>query len=167
MKMDKDKKNKALYITLIAMFFIFGWFLNSVSQTLHIHKEKPFFSSEERFSPQDRIKENHLQLSFDKLIINFPGIQLASYTDTNSMDPLIDEDSIGLEIIPISEEDIHAGDVAAYQLGKDLIGGHRVVSTGIDDSGWYAILKGDNSKECDTEKVRFEQIKYVLVGVLY
>jgi len=160
--MAKNKKNKALFISLLAMFFILGWFLNSLS--LNIHEEKPFFGDEERFSPYNRIEEKHLQLFSDKLIINFPKIELASYTNTNSMDPLIDEHSTGLEIIPDLEEDIHVGDVVAYQSGSDLIA-HRVISIREDELGWYAMLKGDNSKSF--EKVRFKQIKYVLIGVLY
>jgi len=163
--MKNNKKNKALYLSLLVIFFIFGWFLNSVSQ-IEIHKEKPFFSSEERFSPQDRIKEENLELFWDKLIINFPNIQLAHYSDTNSMDPLIDEFATGIEIIPESQNDIHIGDVIAYQLNNDLIV-HRIIEIDYDELGWYAILKGDNSKESDSEKVRFEQIKYLLVGVLY
>lgn len=165
-KMNKNKKNKTFYISLLVTFFILGWFLDSVSETLNIHQEKPFFGSEERFSPYDRIQENHLQLFSDKLIINFPEIQLAHYTNTDSMDPLIDEYAIGLEIMPKSEGDVHVGDVVAHHLGNDLIV-HRVISIGKDNLGWYAMLKGDNSEEYDPEKVRFEQIKYVLIGVLY
>lgn len=161
--MNKNKKTKALYLSLLVIFFILGWFLNSLS-TLNIHQEKPLFGSEERISSHDRIKEDHLQLFSDKLIVNFPEIELASYTDTNSMDPLIDEHVTGIEIIPVSEEDIHIGDVVAYQSGNNLIP-HRIMLIGEDDLGWFAILKGDNSRTY--EKVRFEQIKYVLIGVLY
>ena len=162
--MIKNKKNKTLYISLLVMFFILGWFFDSISKTVNIHKEKPFFGSEERLSPQDIIKEEHLQLFSDKLIINFPEIYLAHYSNTNSMDPLIDEHSTGLEIIPKSKEDIHVGDIIAYQSGKDLIA-HRVISTGKDETGWFAVLKGDNSEEY--EKIRFEQVRYALIGVLY
>lgn len=160
--MNKNTKNKAFYFSLLATFFILGWFLNSIS--LNIHEEKPFLGDEERLSPYDRIKESHLQLFSDRLIINFQNIQLAHYTNTNSMDPLLDEHAIGLEIMPNLEEDIHVGDIVAYQLGNDLIV-HRVISIDKDTLGWCAMLKGDNSKE--VEKVRFEQIKYILIGVLY
>lgn len=160
--MNKNKKKKALYLSLLAIFFILGWFLNSVS--LNIHQEKPFFGDEERLSPYNRIEEKHLQLFSDKLIVNFPEIKLAHYTNTNSMDPLIDEHTIGLEIVPESKEEIHKGDVIAYESGNDLIV-HRVVAISEDDQGWYAVLKGDNS--ASYELVRFEQIKYILVGVLY
>ncbi|MBU4502808.1 MAG: S26 family signal peptidase [Nanoarchaeota archaeon] len=164
--MERNNANKTLYVAFLAIFFGFGLFLNSFSQTFDIHKEKPFFSSEERYSPYDRIQEDDLVLLSDKLIINFPNLQLAYYTDTNSMDPLIDKYSTGIEIIPESQGDIHRGDIIAYESGKELIV-HRVISIEEDDLGWYVIVKGDNSKECDPEKVRFEQIRYVLIGVLY
>lgn len=157
-----DKK-KTLYLSLLFMFFILGWFLNSLFETISIHQEKPFLGSKEVFSPHNRITENDLQLLPDKLIINLP-IVLASYTDTNSMDPLLDEGTTGLEIIPQSKDNIHVGDVVTYESGDDLIP-HRVIQIGEDDQGWYAVLKGDNSESY--EKVRFEQIKYVLIGVLY
>ncbi len=162
--MDKDNKNKTFLISLLIISFIFGWFLNSLFLTLDVHKEKPFFGSEERSSPYDRVKERNLQLFSDKLVINFPYIQLASYADTNSMDPLIDEHANGLEIIPESEEEVHVGDIIAYQSGDDLIS-HRVTFIGEDGLGWYAIAKGDNSDK--PEKVRFGQIKYILIGILY
>jgi len=158
-----DKK-KSLYLSLLIMFFILGWFLNSVIQTISIHQEKPYLGDEEIISPYNRVKENDLQLFPEKLIINFPGLSLASYTNTNSMDPLLDEGATGIEITPKTEEDIHIGDVVAYQSGNDLIP-HRVVQTGEDGQGVYYIVKGDNSE--NLEKIRFGQIKYVLIGVLY
>ena len=37
------------------------------------------------------------------------------FTDTNSMDPVIDSTSNAIEIIPKQAEDIHVGDIVAYQ----------------------------------------------------
>ncbi|MDP2922375.1 MAG: hypothetical protein Q8O30_01465 [Candidatus Omnitrophota bacterium] len=158
-----DKK-KTLYLSALIIFFILGWFLNSVIETISIHQEKPLLGDKEISSPYNRIKEDDLQLSPDKLVINLPGIALASYTDTNSMDPLLDERTTGIEIIPKTEEEIHVGDIVAYESGNDLIP-HRVIQTGKDEQGWYAIVKGDNSE--NLEKIRFEQIRYVLIGVFY
>lgn len=158
-----DKK-KTLYFSSLIMLFILGWFLNSVIQTISIHQEKPFLGDKEISSPYNRIKEDDLQLFPDKLIINFPGIALASYTDTNSMDPLLDEKTTGVEVIPRTEEEIHIGDIVAYESNNDLIP-HRVIQIGGDEQGWYAIVKGDNSESL--EKIRFKQIKYVLIGVFY
>ncbi len=146
------------------MLFILGWFLNSVIETISVHQEKPFLGSQEINSPYNRIKEDDLQLFPDRLVINFPGIALASYTDTNSMDPLLDERTTGIEVIPRVEGEIHVGDVVSYESNNDLIP-HRVIQIGRDGQGWYAIVKGDNSESL--EKIRFEQIRYVLIGVFY
>jgi len=158
------EKNKLIWISFIVFFFIIGWFINSIFNTLNIHDEKLLLGADEQISPANRIEEKHLELSSEKLVINFPKIQLAHYSDTNSMDPIIDENSIGLEIIPESKEEIHVGDIVAYESGNDLIA-HRIIE--IDNDGeWYAIVKGDNS-ENNAEKIRFDQINYVLIGVLY
>ena len=158
-----DKK-KTLYLSSLIMLFILGWFLNSVIETISIHQEKPFLGDKEISSPYNRIKESDLQLFPDKLVINLPGIALAGYTDTNSMDPLLDERTTGIEVTPRTEEEIHVGDVVSYESDNNLIP-HRVIQTGEDSQGWYAIVKGDNSESL--EKIRFEQIRYVLIGVFY
>ncbi len=43
---------------------------------------------------------------------------------------------------------------------------HRVVEIGEDEQGTYFITKGDNNFFSDG-KVRFGQIKYVTIGVIY
>jgi len=44
---------------------------------------------------------------------------------------------------------------------------HRVVYKGKDSIGTYFILKGDNNEEVDPGKVRFEQIKYKTIAIIY
>jgi hypothetical protein len=84
------------------------------------------------------------------------------------MDPVLDASANGIEIIPESEADIHVGDIVSYQ--SSSVEGtviHRVVELGNDEEGWYAIMKGDNNQFADPGKVRFDQIKRVLVAVIY
>ncbi len=144
-----------------------------LSQIPVFSDEKPlafgsFFSDGtiERPSPYDWIKEDQIAIYRDKVVINLENAQLAGFVDTNSMDPLLDENSNGIEIIPESIADIHIGDVVSYKSGSDVII-HRVVGIGYDEQGWYAIMKGDNNKANDPGRVRFEQIQRVLVGVIY
>ena len=40
-------------------------------------------------------------------------------------------------------------------------------TSGFDDEGWYAIMKGDNLEKADPYKVRFENVKRVVVAVIY
>ena len=45
--------------------------------------------------------------------------------------------------------------------------GHRIISIGNDEEGTYYIMKGDNNQVQDPYKVRFSNIKYILIGVFY
>lgn len=119
-------------------------------------------------SPSDWISEDQIHVYDSHIVLDIENATWARFTDTNSMDPLIDEDSNGIEIIPISEDQIKVGDVVAYE--SDYSQGviiHRVIEKATDDKGTYFIIKGDNNKEQDPGKVRFDQIKRVLVGVIY
>ncbi|MBI2144514.1 hypothetical protein HYU17_05200 [Candidatus Woesearchaeota archaeon] len=71
-------------------------------------------------------------------------------------------------IKPKGTGDIMKGDLVAYQSNE--AGGlvvHRVIEIGNDEQGWFAVTKGDNAAANDPEKVRFGQIKQVVVGILY
>ena len=104
----------------------------------------------------------------DEVILNIKGAKWAVFTDTKSMDPVIDSTSKAIQIIPANESDIHAGDIIAYRSKyENGIITHRVIETGKDSKGWYAILKGDNNSYPDPEKVRFEDVKRVVVAVIY
>lgn len=92
---------------------------------------------------------------------------LVQYADSNSMLPLVDLGTKGI-VKPIDENTyIQIGDVISYTLPRNRVIAHRVVDIGVDGSGYYYITKGDNLVIPDPEKVRPQQIKHVLVGVLY
>ncbi len=124
----------------------------------------------ERPSPADRLTPWQVRVFSDRVIIEgIPGrsFETAVFTDTNSMDPLIDEDSQAIQIVPLSPKEIKVGDIISYDAGKYGIIIHRVVGIGFGEQGWYAITKGDNNPAADPGKVRFSQVRRVLVGVLY
>ena len=126
------------------------------------------YSDNDRPSPQDWIRQEQIHVYDDRVVIDIDNPEWAMFTDTDSMDPLIDINSNAIEIQPDSEDDVHVGDIVSYASG--IIDGyviHRVIETGYDSKGWYAILKGDNNPEPDPEKVRFEQIQRVVVGIIY
>lgn len=129
---------------------------------------KQFEFDKEKPSPQDWIKENQIHVYSDKIVIDLANARWAKFTDTNSMDPVFDKGSNALQIIPTSAEQLAIGDIITYQssyLNDAII--HRIINIGQDDLGWYAIAKGDNNDSPDPEKIRFTQVKKVLVGVLY
>lgn len=125
-------------------------------------------SAKEQNSPMDRIKESQIHVYKDKVVIDLEDAQWASFTDTNSMDPVIDVGSHALQIIPKSPEEIQEGDIVSYRTRtNDATIIHRVKKVDNDSEGWYAIMKGDNLNQDDPEKVRFDQVKRVLVAIIY
>ncbi len=131
-------------------------------------KNPSVFVSNELISPADRITERNIHIYSDKIIIDLPGATYARYADTNSMDPIIDKNATGIEIIPNSENEIQIGDIITYQpTWSNNLTVHRVIEIGIDEDGWYCYAKGDNTSIIDPERIRFNQVKYILVGVLY
>ncbi|MCP3686323.1 MAG: hypothetical protein GY861_27075 [bacterium] len=122
----------------------------------------------ERASPHDWIKEDQILVYDDRIILNLKNAEWATFTDTNSMDPVIDKGANAIEIVPESTNDIHIGDIVSYE--SEYVTGtviHRVIDINQDELGWYATLKGDNSKKIDPERVRFEKIKRIVVAVIY
>ncbi len=118
-------------------------------------------------SPQDRIKEQQIHVYQDKVVIEMENCQWAKFSDTNSMDPVFDSESNAIEIVPNDPKMIKEGDIASYSLGSRGTIIHRVIETGYDEDGWYAIFKGDNNPKPDPDKVRWEQIRRLVVAIIY
>jgi len=126
------------------------------------------FRQNEIISPHDRIKESQIHIYSDRIVIDVEGASWASYADTNSMDPVLDFGANGLELVPQSEDQLFIGDIAAYrsEITDELIV-HRIVEIKEDSEGKCFRFKGDNNTIKDRECVKFEQIKFVLIGVIY
>ncbi len=119
-------------------------------------------------SPRGRIKNEQILVYDDEVVLKIKNPEWAIFADTKSMDPVIDSSSKAIEIVPESESELRVGDIVAYKSKySDGIIIHRIVDIGNDDDGWYAILKGDNNEQQDPGKIRFEQIKRVVVAVIY
>ncbi len=124
--------------------------------------------TKEKSSPHDWISKESIQVKGNQVILTVENPKWATYTNTNSMDPVIDSDSHAIQIVPQSENDVHVGDIVAYESTfQEGIIAHRVISISQDEEGWFAILKGDNNQKADPEKVRFSQIKRVVVAIIY
>ncbi len=154
-------------ILLITLVFMLGWTSSYVYSGTSLENPSSFVS-DELISPQSRISEDDVYIFGDHILIEISDASGAIYADTNSMDPVLDDGAIGLEIVPSSEDSIHIGDIVSFRTywSNSLIV-HRVIMIGEDDQGWYCITKGDNSAFTDPGKLRFEDIEYVLIGVLY
>lgn len=115
-------------------------------------------------SPGDWVKTSQIALTENSIVIKIPNASLSSYAPTGSMKPVFDSGANGIRIIPNSAEDINVGDIITY--GNENIV-HRVIETGIDENGYWFMAKGDNNVYADSQKIRFEDIRYVTIGILY
>lgn len=121
----------------------------------------------ERASPSDWIEEENIHVYEDRVVIDLEGAEWAKFTDSNSMDPVLDKGSNAIQIIPDDPAQINEGDIISYRSDSGSVIIHRVQETGEDEEGWYAIAKGDNNDKPDPQLVRFDDIGRVTVAVIY
>jgi hypothetical protein len=121
----------------------------------------------ERKSPSNRVEAEDLVLYRNQVRIYMDDLHIAQFNDTNSMDPFIDEDAHAIQKDVTSKDDVFIGDIVAYEDSDGFLVLHRIVDISEDSEGWYAIFKGDNNAFVDYDKVRFEQLKYIVVGIFY
>lgn len=143
---------------------LIGFYYASGSE-IPILKSFGFANSTDIQTPFDFIKENQIEVYDDRIIIRIENASLGNYAPTGSMRPVLDKDSNGIRIVPKSEMDIHVGDIISFKKNNELII-HRVIEKSIDEDGVYFITKGDNNNLNDG-KIRFEQIKYMTIGIIW
>lgn len=161
-------------LTIIAFLVIFV--MGALSTAIYADMQKspssslmPFSTgSDEVASPKDRIREDQIKVYDDRVVIDITNPEWATFTDTNSMDPVIDAGTNAIEIVPKSQDDVKVGDIVSYksQYASGTII-HRVAYKGIDNDGVYFVMKGDNNPTSDPGKVRFDQIQRVVVAIIY
>lgn len=118
---------------------------------------------QENSTPGNWINLDEIELTSNGLILNIPNLKLSSYEPTGSMKPVLDYEANGIMIIPENSDQINIGDIVTF--GKENIV-HRVIEKGEDLEGIWFITQGDNNTVAD-QKIRFEDIKYVTIGILY
>lgn len=157
----------AIGVLSIILLGLFAYLLINSSVENPLSTFSTFGSSFfEKPSPGNWVKENQIVIYPDRVVIFIPNASLSRYANTNSMLPFFDETANGIEIKPISPQDIHVGDIIAYESEGNLIV-HRVIKIGADEEGWYCVAKGDNSPVQDTGKIRFKDINYVTIMIIY
>ena len=116
-------------------------------------------------APKDRISQEE-DIIFKKsyVKINYDNIEHGTVLDTNSMIPTLDAGHTLLYIEPI-KNDIQVGDIIAWQT-ETSSSLHRLIEIGEDKKGTFYITQGDANLQKDT-KIRFENIKLVVVGIIY
>ena len=140
------------------------------------------FGSFEKPSPQDFIPDAAIKTDGYKIIIDTQYLEMplvdtfevraSGVSDSGSMDPVMDEGSVDLEIFPITERDhlimcdnLKVGDIAVYSKpGMNVR--HRIVKIGEDWQGRYFKFQGDNNPSEDNVRVRDEDIICFSIGVI-
>lgn len=128
--------------------------------------EIPLGNAPEQASPQDWISESQIKVFDSGVFISIPHARWAQLADTNSMDPVFDEGAHVIEVVPKLPTDVAVGDVVSYETDFGVVV-HRVVGVGEDGGGIYYTVKGDNNTLPDAKKVRFDDVRGVLVAVVY
>jgi len=165
----------AAHTILLVLVFVIGWVASVMYMNVGIPSlENPLSldtllkGNIEMQSPQDHISEDSIHVFEDRVIIDVEEATWSTFTNTNSMDPILDVGANGLEMKPKTPADIKVGDVVSYKPdSKNGLVIHRIVATGYDGEGWFARAKGDNNPTVDPGKIRFDQIHGVLIGVIY
>ena len=116
-------------------------------------------------APSDRVAEDDIIVFKNRVVLEIPNVTISSYANTGSMKPVLDKGSNGIRIVPQSIDDITIGDIVSYRFGKILVV-HRIIEKGIDAEGVYFVTKGDNNNLSD-EKIRFKDIEYLTIGVIW
>ena len=125
-----------------------------------------FMLLQDRADPKDRISEEKIQVYNDRIVIKLENPEWSRFSDTKSMEPVIYQGANAIQVIPENQEELQEGDIISFETDYGTII-HRIIKIDYDKEGWYAITKGDNSPVNDSEKVRFTQIKRVVVAIIY
>jgi hypothetical protein len=164
-----NRIEKLLMILLVFLIGIFGLFFIS---SFSVSFEKPlsisgflFLDNFSDVSPSDFLDERDILVYPDKVVIKVKGASISRYEPTGSMRPVLDKGVNGIRIKPETEKDIHVGDIISFKQDDYLVV-HRVIKKSFDEEGVYFVTKGDNNDFSDG-KIRFENIKYITVGLIY
>lgn len=119
-------------------------------------------------TPPDKISESQIKVYKNRVVLEIENAEWATFTPTGSMEPVLNENSNAIELIPKSEDDIDVGDICSYK-SKYATGSiiHRVVYKGHDEQGTYFVFKGDNNPTSDPGRIRFSQVQRCVVAIIY
>ena len=103
-------------------------------------------ASDSQISPSDHISEAELHVFKEKAVIDKEDLVWARIKDTHSMEPVLNVNSISLELTPQVPSDIQEGDIVSFEQDSIVII-HRVILIDNDEQGWFAVTKGDNNED--------------------
>lgn len=117
-------------------------------------------------APQKTLNAGDIEVYPNRIIINLANASISRYAPTGSMNPTLNENSKGIKIPVTNKEQLHVGDIITYEDENEELVIHRIIAKGFDERGEFYITKGDNNLVSDG-KIRYEQIRYKLVALVY
>ncbi len=115
----------------------------------------------ERPSPKIRIKPEPVHIAGGTLTVTgLSGCFIAAIAPTNSLDPCIDDGMLVVLDPNVNVTDLICGDIIWYET-PNYQAIHRIIEIGNDESGWWALCRGDNNPRDDGIKVRSHEIRGV------
>lgn len=160
------------YLNILSYFIIFiiGFLSCMLVSLIYAEIEQPLVIGNLSLisgagAPRDWIKESQIHVYENAVVIDVENAGLSKYAPTGSMEPILDENSNGIRIVPENPSQIEVGDIVTFEQNNELIV-HRVIEKGEDEQGAYFITKGDNNNVTDG-KIRFKDIRYVTIGILW
>ena len=128
-------------------------------------KREPHMSQAGVPSPCNHLRTKDIEAYSNKMIIKHDNMIYGRIGDSGSMEPLMNQWTHSIEYKPSNESEICQGDIIVFHKDThDVI--HRAIIVGYDKDGWFAITKGDNNDIGDG-KIRWHQVKSVVIGLLY
>jgi signal peptidase I len=163
-----------IIIATFAVGLVAGGLLHSIAtsdaQAAAVPTTQPLVSTpvKDLAAPGDHIAENAISVLNDQVDIKVSNPVWARFTPTGSMKPVFDEGANAIEVVPQDPSQVKVGDIISYKadwLDQPVV--HRVIETGNDAQGWYAVMKGDNNSTSDPGKVRWNQVLRLVVAIIY
>src|SRR3989338_9962450 len=109
----------------LSILFIIALILIALSLAVLSLQDRQLTASiiggKEQHAPGDWIKEDQISVYNDRVILELQNPFWASFTDTNSMDPYLDETSNAVEIKPSHPDEIKIGDIIAYKASYGVL----------------------------------------------
>jgi len=166
------------FLCFVGVLFFWLFFFSNSIECLNLQKNS--------FSVVPSVYSDLNNVSFfvenNKIVIVFPEGSVLNYgftVDSNSMLPGLSSRNIVFFKKPVSENELSVGNIIAYDNNcvHDFVLRycvncnypsvlHKIVFIGFDDSGWFALTKGDNNLVVDKCKVRFKDVYWKVVGLI-
>ena len=116
-------------------------------------------------SPSEKVKFKNIIYDENQVCILEKNTWGVTYTNTKSMDPVLDAGMKGVERKVNFPDELRVGDIISYYRGQRVA--HRIKKIGYDKDGWYAYVQGDTNPLPDPGKVRFNEVRGVLIAIIY